>query len=275
MKYRSIIPAIFLLAAFCFSTLSLNADTLQKIREAGVLKVGVKADYKPWGFRDPSGKLVGLELDLAADVAARLGVKLEPVVVVGSNRMQFLQRGRIDLMIATMSDKAKRREVVGILHPTYYSSGTNILTRKKYGFKKWEDLKGKQVCATQGAWYNKKIAQSYGAKIQAYKGLIPAFTAIRQNRCVAFLIDDSLINSKLSEKDKWGDYEMPLETIYGNPWGAAVRLEDKNGPFGKFVSGMIYEWHESGKLLELEKKWGIKQTDFLVQMHDRFKDWMN
>jgi polar amino acid transport system substrate-binding protein len=60
----------------------LQAQTLDKIKQRGVLVVGTKADYKPFGFRDPSGTIVGFEPDVAKDVADRLGVKLqlEPVV---------------------------------------------------------------------------------------------------------------------------------------------------------------------------------------------------
>ena len=78
-----------------------------------------KADYKPWGFRDSSGKLVGMEVDMAKDVAKALGVKLKLVPVQSSNRMQFLQQGKIDLMIATMSDRSDRRKLVGIAEPNY------------------------------------------------------------------------------------------------------------------------------------------------------------
>ena len=108
---------------------------------------------------DPSGAIVGIEPDLAKDVADKLGVKVEFVPVVSSNRMQFLEQGKIDLMIATMTDKPDRRKVVGIVDPNYYSSGTNILSKKSLGFKTWEDLRGKPVCGIQGAFYNKATSQ--------------------------------------------------------------------------------------------------------------------
>ena len=95
------------------------AQTLEKIKQRGVIVVGSKADYKPFGFRDPSGAIVGLEPDMAKLVAEKLGVKLEIEPVVSSNRMQFLQQGKIDLMIATMNDKPDRRQVVGIIEPLY------------------------------------------------------------------------------------------------------------------------------------------------------------
>src|SRR5437764_11226107 len=103
--------------AACVTTGPLSAQTLDKVKQRGVIVVGTKADYKPFGFRDTSGAIVGFEPDLARDVADRLGVKLEIEPVVSSNRMQFLQQGKIDLMIATMNDTAERRKTVGIIDP--------------------------------------------------------------------------------------------------------------------------------------------------------------
>src|SRR5438477_9862239 len=90
--------ALALAVALLFATGVLaQGDTLEKIKSKGVLVVGVKNDYKPWGFVDPSGQIVGMEIDMAKDVAQRLGVKTEFVPVTAANRMEFLQQGRIDL----------------------------------------------------------------------------------------------------------------------------------------------------------------------------------
>ena len=169
-------------------------NALEDIKKRGTLIVGVKADYKPYGFRDPSGAIVGIEPDLAADVAKRLGVKLELVPVVSSNRMQFLEQGKIDLMIATMNDKPDRRKVVYIVEPSYYSSGVNILTPKAAKLKEWANLKGKKVCMIQGAWYNKQIQQDYGAEIVAFKGTAEVYSALKGNDCVGFANDDTLVS---------------------------------------------------------------------------------
>ncbi len=90
MKKLLIAAGLALLAG----ALPAKADVLENVKKKGVLVVGVKADYKPFGFRDPSGAIVGIEPDLAADVAKRLGVKLELVPVVSSNRIEFLQQAR-------------------------------------------------------------------------------------------------------------------------------------------------------------------------------------
>lgn len=243
-------------------------NTLQKIWERGKIVVGVKADYKPWGFRDTSGNIVGMEADMAKDVADALGVEVELVAVQSSNRMQFLQQGKIDLMIATMSDRADRRKIVGVPWPNYYTSGTNVMSAKAQGFKDWKELSGKPVCGKQGAFYNKIVSQRYDAKIVAFVNNAEAKQALKDGRCVAWVYDDSSIMADLASGD-WNDYEMPLATEDDNPWGLAVPVEEVDGAYGRFMSGMIYNWHISGRLIELEKKWGIQPTAYLQKMHDK------
>jgi len=240
----------------------------QQVLERGKVVVGVKADYKPWGFRDPSGALVGMEVDMAKDVASTLGVELELVPVQSSNRMQFLQQGKIDLMIATMSDRSDRRKVVGIVDPNYYTSGTNVLARKG-AVKKWSDLKGKPVCGKQGAFYNKIVSKRYGAKVIAFVGNAEAKQALRSGKCIAWVYDDSSIMSDLSS-GQWDGFEMPLASEDDNPWGLAVPKDELNGIWGRFMSGMTYWWHASGRLMDLEKKWGIQPTAYLRHMHEKF-----
>jgi len=244
-------------------------DRFMKVLDRGKLVVGVKDDYKPWGFRDSSGKLIGMEIDMAQDVADALGVSLELVPVQSSNRMQFLQQGKIDLMIATMSDKANRRKVVGIPGPNYYTSGTNVLAKKGV-VSSWDDLRGKPVCGKQGAFYNKQVSQKYGAKIIAFVGNAEAKQALRDGKCVAWVYDDSSIMADLAS-GQYDDYEMPMATEDDNPWALAVPLDELNGIWGNFMSGMIYNWHNSGRLIELEKKWGIQTTQFVIDMNKRFE----
>ncbi|HEX8165564.1 MAG TPA: transporter substrate-binding domain-containing protein [Beijerinckiaceae bacterium] len=246
------------------------AQTLDKIKQRGVLVVGTKADYKPFGFRDPSGAIVGFEPDLAREVADKLGVRLELEPVVSSNRMQFLQQGKIDLMIATMNDKPDRRQVVGILEPLYYASGVNVLASKKAALKSWEQLKGQKVCGIQGAWYNKPVAEKYGADIVAFKGQTEAETALLQGNCIGWVYDDTAFAERLADA-KWRDYEMPLETILEEPWGIAVKLDERDGPWGQFVAKQIEDWHRSGRIIELEKKWSIPPSAFLKKMNAEAK----
>jgi polar amino acid transport system substrate-binding protein len=248
----------------------LQAQTLDKIKQRSVLVVGTKADYKPFGFRDPSGAIVGFEPDLARDVADRLGVKLQLEPVVSSNRMQFLRQGKIDLMIATMNVTDERRKTVGIIEPSYYASGVNVLANRKVALKRWEALKDQKICAIQGTFFNKYVAEKYGADIVAFRGQNEAETALAQGNCIAWLADDTAIAAPLADP-KWAGFEMPLETILSEPWGAAVKLEERGGPWGQFIAKTVADWHRSGKLIELEKKWNIVPSAFLEKAQAEIK----
>ena len=228
-------------------------DVWNKVMKRGKVVVGVKADYKPWGYRSTSGELIGMEIDMAKDVAAAMNVDLELVPVQSSNRMQFLEQGKIDMMIATMSDRVDRRKIVGITQPNYYTSGTNIMSPKALGLSSWEDLRGKPVCGKQGAFYNKIVADRYGAKIIAFTGNAEAKQALRDKKCIAWVYDDSSIMSDLSSGE-FDDFEMPLASEDDNPWGLAVPLAEKDCIFGHFMSGITYNMHQSGRLIELEQK---------------------
>ncbi|MBC6406364.1 MAG: transporter substrate-binding domain-containing protein [Rhodospirillales bacterium] len=244
-----------------------------KIMERGKIVVGVKPDYKPWGFRDTGGELVGMEVDMAKNVADTMGVALELVSVQSSNRMQFLEQGKIDLMIATMSDRPDRRQIVGIVGPNYYTSGTNILAPEALNLTEWEQLRGRPVCGKQGAFYNQIVEDRYGAEVIAFTGNAEAKQALRDKKCIAFVYDDSSIMADLLSGD-WQGFEMPLPTEDDNPWGLAVPKAEENCVFGRFMSGMQYNWLKDGTLIELESKWGIQPTGFLVDQQERYKDWL-
>ena len=263
------------LAAMSVGTVSAQCtnDVWNKVMSSGKIVIGVKADYKPWGFRDDSGNLVGMEIDMAMDVAAKMGVEAELVPVQSSNRMQFLEQGKIDMMIATMSDRADRRKIVGIPGPNYYTAGTNMMAPKALGFTSWEDLRGKKVCGKQGAFYNQITEERYGVEIMAFTGNAEAKQALRDRKCVAWVYDDSSIGSDLSSGN-WDEFEMPLASEDDNPWGLGVPLAEASCVFGNFMSGMQYNWHREGTLIALEKKWGIKPTAFLQMQNERNSDWI-
>lgn len=244
-----------------------QSPSLDRIKADGVLRVGVKTDYRPFGFLDPSGKIVGLEPDLAADLAKRLKVKLELVPVQTANRIEFLQQGRIDLMIATMSVNEQRRKVVGVVEPFYYAGGTSLLVRKSANVKRWADIRDKEICGTQGAYYNRPVAQKYGAKIVAFPGNVEALNALLTGSCIGFVQDSTLLASIMASGDpKWSDFEAPLPVEDLQPWAIAVPLNELGGAYGEFMRQTVNEWHRSGFLISLEKKWGLNPTEFLKEM---------
>lgn len=260
-------------ALFGVPELPAQADTLDDIVARGKVVVGVKADFPPWGMRDAAGKLVGMEHDMIADFARRLStaagkpIAVEKVVVVASNRMQFLVQGRTDMFIATMSNKPERREVVGIVQPGYYSSGVAVLAHRRSGIDSWDSLKGRKVCGIQGAWYNEEHGLGNGAEVIAFKGVAEVEKALLDRRCAGWLYSDSaFIARKVNSPERWTDFEIATPIVDNVPWGAAVRKEDLGGRLGRMLSAAIVDWHRSGFLIALERKWRIPATRWLAGM---------
>ena len=107
----------------------------------------------------------------------------------------------------------------------------------------------------------------------AFVGNAEAKQALRDKKCIAWVYDDSSIMSDLSSGN-WDEFEMPLPSEDDNPWGLAVPIAEKDCVFGRFMSGMQYNWLQSGRLIELEEKWGIQATAFLKAQQERFADWL-
>lgn len=269
MRDRNHLPhllAAILLAAglFVLQGQRANANDLTTIRQRGTLIVGVKADYPPFGFRSPSGEIEGIEPALAADVAKSLGVKLELVPVVAANRIQLLEQGKIDLIVATMNGTMLRRAAVDIVKPHYYAAGYNIMVPKAMNLKSWAELKGKQVCGIEDAYYNYAATMNFELQITAFARTAEALAALQKGRCVGLLFDDTWIEGTLREPE-WSNFDMPLASHEVQPWGLAVR---KGQPeWAAHLSAMVEKWAKDGTILDLETKYNVKHSPFAEDAH--------
>jgi polar amino acid transport system substrate-binding protein len=246
-----------------------SAATLEEIQQRGSLVVGVKQDGLLWGQLNPAtGRIEGLEPDLAQRMADELGVKLELVGILTSERVEAVRDGRVDVLIATLSDTPERAAQLDLVAPHYYSSGANLLTRKKDGFKAWSDLRNRRVCGRRGVFWNRPITVQYGIDIIALYSNDWAESAMRDGRCAALLQDDTIIAAMLQDPAVSRDFTMPLPTIHSAPWSIALPPAERGGALARRISDLIVRWHREGVLLDLERKWGIPQTRFLSEMHE-------
>ena len=102
---------------------------LDEIRSRGVLNAGIRFDNPPHSFIDGDGSWVGFDVDIAEALADELGVRLERVRVDELTRISFLQNGRIDVAVASMSHTIEREKEVDFSQ-TYFWSKQTFLVRK-------------------------------------------------------------------------------------------------------------------------------------------------
>lgn len=257
-----------LAAAFACTLLpaAAQADTLAALASRGEVVIGVKADYPPWGMRDQTGALIGMEIDLANDLAARIGVPARVIAVQTANRMEVLRQHQADIIIATMGDNESRRRVIGLVEPHYYASGVTLMMRADTPFASWDALAGQPVCAKQGSYFNAQVARRFDLDLMIFKENREAKLALRNGRCVGFLFDDSAIAADLLLPE-WQDFGVPLPALDAVGWSIGLRHASLDGDLGALVSEAVADWHRTGYLVDLEAKWGIPPTEFLTDMH--------
>lgn len=244
-----------------------RARSLEEIQASGQLRVGVKADVMPWGFRErPDGPIIGMEPDLAARVANRIGVELKLVAVESNERVDALNRGRIDLLMATFSDTPERRAQVTMVYPSYFASGVNLLSRKEDGFREWSQLRNRRVCGRRGSFYNRPLTLRYGMDVIAFHSLIWAKDAVRDGRCSALLYDDIAIIADLRDPEWSKEFEMAMPSLFQAPWSIALPRSDKAAALQALVSDLIIQWHREGVITALERTWEIPVTKFTRHM---------
>jgi polar amino acid transport system substrate-binding protein len=187
--------------------------------------------------------------------------------------MQFLRRGSIDLIIATMSVTDLRGKEVSLVEPFYYASGVAVLARKGANIASGANLKGKPLCVIKGAYYTEKVLSlAGGIDPLEVKTVAEGESALREGRCIALADEDvRLLQRKHDQADAWADYAVTPVDLTPLPWAIGVKSEEKDGALGKLVSAAITDWHKSGKLLALEKKWLGANTKWLLGKHDALK----
>jgi polar amino acid transport system substrate-binding protein len=241
-----------------------HAHSLSDIKARGTLIVGVKKDVPLWGYQDPkTGVISGMEIDLAQDLADRIGVKLEVVGLRSAERTDAIQSGRVDVLIATLSDTPDRRKQMTMVMPHYYSSGVSLLARKVEKFHDWAQLKNRKICGIRGSLYTRPVTVKYGADIVSFHSRDWATQAVRDGRCSALIFDSTGIVTLLQNPEWSESFEMPLTTIFVTPWSIAIPKAEAGGPLDNIISSAIIAWHREGHLARIEQNWKIPTTDFV------------
>ncbi|SDT94374.1 polar amino acid transport system substrate-binding protein [Halopseudomonas salegens] len=246
-----------------------DAGRLALIERRGVVRVGVKIDYPPWGMVARDTRIVGLEADLAADLAARLGVALELQAVTSANRLQRLQQGMVDVVIATLSDTPARRRMVDMIEPHYYASGVSLLHHKAVSVAGWESLRGRPVCLTEGAYFNRELIERYGIRPLVFPGTRDTLMALQDGRCVGWAYDDTAL-LPLLHTTELAEYRLLDERIFTTPWAVAVAKGEGDAALGRQVAEIVADWHRQGLLNELQAAWQLPPNAFLHRQQARW-----
>ncbi|HEX8589843.1 transporter substrate-binding domain-containing protein [Pseudomonas sp.] len=265
------LPLLIGAAVTLGTSFAAQADaTLDKIEQRHRLVVGVLLSGGPFGSIDPSSqKPEGMNVDLAEDVGRQLGAEVELVSVLPANRVQFLQQGKVDLLIANMEWTAERGQQLGFVPTPFYRVGGTAAVLKDSKITRWEDLKGQPVCTSQGSSYVKPLTE-FGAELKAFKSSSESLLALRGNNCVAAVHDATLINPLIADSAEWKGYRAITPEL--NPAPSVIWTRPGETDTQAKLDAIVKDWHRTGWLIEAEKRHHITPASpALVELHDKFQ----
>jgi polar amino acid transport system substrate-binding protein len=177
-RRRLILTASVAIAAQFMSTSLVQADELDDITKAGVIKVGIFEDFPPFSSAGPDLKSQGYDIDVINALAKSLGVTPELTGITGQNRIPSLTEHKLNLLVSVgVSDE--RKKVVAFTAP-YAPYSIDVMGPKALEVKGPADLAGKSVAVNRGTLEDTSLTQvaPAGTDIQRfsdYNGVISAF----------------------------------------------------------------------------------------------------
>jgi polar amino acid transport system substrate-binding protein len=148
--WRKLIVAGAFAGAMLATAAAAVAQTVDEIIKKGEIVVGVDLTNAPWGFLDAKQEPAGFDPAFAQLLASKLGVKLRIERVTGPTRIPFLQSGRADVIISTLSVTAERAQQVWFTAP-YAPNPLILIAPKDKPYKAYSDLKGARVAVPRGS----------------------------------------------------------------------------------------------------------------------------
>ncbi|MER5446000.1 ABC transporter substrate-binding protein [Streptomyces sp. NPDC002766] len=257
------------------STAPLASKLPASIRDKGVVRVGSDIAYAPVEFKDSSGKVVGIDPDLAAAMGKQLGVKFEFQNGTFDALLTGIRSDRYDIAMSAMTDNKNRQEGVdpdtgkkvgeGVDFVDYLTAGVSIYTRKgdTKGIASWSDLCGKKLAVERGT-VSEDLAKSEAKKCPSGKKItIEAFdddqqsqTRLRSGGADAASSDFPVAAYAVKTSGGGKDFQIVGDQVEAAPYGIAVSKE--NTQLRDALQAAMNAIIKSGEYQKILDKWGAE-----------------
>ena len=165
--------------------------TLDDIKEAGSLKIGVFSDKNPFGYIDNNGEYQGYDVYFAKRLAEDLGTELELVSVEAANRVEFLETGKVDIILANFTVTAERAEKVDFALP-YMKVALGVVSPDSAVITSADDLNGKSLIVVKGTTAETYFTENYpDVNLVKFDEYNEAYSALQDGRGAAFSTDNT------------------------------------------------------------------------------------
>src|SRR5438552_8207755 len=238
------------------------AELPEAIKQAGALHLTVNSTYAPMEYRDPAtNQLVGLDIDLANEIAKRLGVKIVWSETPFAELIPSLQTKRADFIISGISDRGSRRETADFVD--YLTTGPQFFVLAESAAQSAADLCGKRIGTTRSTSFpieiekwSKQNCEAGGKPAVQYvpgENSIDVRNQLKQGRIDAAVQgSEPLPYAQAQEAGKYRIVGEPFSTGYQ---GIMFRKDD--AALREVVTQHLAAMISDGAYKAILEKWGL------------------
>ncbi|MDR1976126.1 MAG: cystine ABC transporter substrate-binding protein [Campylobacteraceae bacterium] len=253
--FKRIFSAALGLSLVAVFSVNLKAadNSLQNIKKAGEIVVGLEGTYPPFSFQNEKGELTGFEVEFAKALAKELGVKAKIAPAKFDGLLASLESRRVDVVINQITISEERKKKYNFSTPYTYS-GIQVLTKKENAgtVKESNDLVGKKVGVGLGSNYEDWLRDNIkGVDIRTYDDDPTKYNDLNVGRIDAILID-RIAAIDLVKKTK-NRLSLAGEPFSKQEAGVAIRKSDVE--LLTAVNRAIATLKANGELGKLSIKW--------------------
>lgn len=237
--------------------------SLSKVEEAKTLVVATSGTLYPSSYYNDENELVGYDVDVAKEVAKRLGVEITFKEYNVDGQVSSLTRGEADFAANDFGLTDERAEKFSLSTPIKYSFDSMIVRKSDdSGIASLEDLDGKKAAGEPNTSYM-RLSESYGAELVTYDNATndQYLTDVANGRTDVILNDYYLQKMAVAALP-----DIPvkiLEDVYFNPNETGFLFVKDHQALQEKVDAVLAEMKEDGRLKELAETYF--QTDISVK----------
>lgn len=221
---------------------------LEEIQEKGSMVVAMGGTYPPFNFMNNENELDGFDVDIAKEIAKRLGIEAEPIATEWGSIIPGLLGNKFDIILGSMAITDERKEKVNFV--PYYTSGAAIVVPIDSTIEGQTDLKDTKVGVGLGTTYEAK-ARELGAEVTTYSSSVNALTDMTIGRIDA-VVSDQLLAAHAIQKGEY-DFKIVGDRLFDEYMGIAVRPDASD--FQDEIQRVVDEMMEDGTYTEISEKW--------------------
>ncbi|MBY0122224.1 amino acid ABC transporter substrate-binding protein [Bacillus sp. S/N-304-OC-R1] len=231
-------------------------NLLEQVKADGVIKIGTEGTYAPFSYHDASGKLTGFDIEIAEEVAKRLGVKAEFIETPWDGIFAGLDSKRFDMIANEVGIRPDRQEKYDFSESYIVSKPYLIVHADNDTMKTFEDLKGKKSAQSLTSNY-RDIAESHGAEIVGVEGFNQAIDLLVSKRVDA-VVNDGL--SFLDFKKQKPDAPVKMAAELDEPSKMGIMFRKGNTELVEAVNKALADMKQDGTYLSISEKYFQKDV---------------